>query len=75
MKTRRSRLAAATLACIAPLAAWTAGAQTLGRNATGFHDGYYYTFWKDSGDATMTLLPGGRYASRWNRSTHNWVGG
>jgi hypothetical protein len=71
----RHAVAAAALACVVALPASTAGAQTLDRNATGFHDGYYYTFWKDSGGATMTLLPGGRYASQWNQGTNNWVGG
>ena len=77
MKTIQSRRAmrALVLACTAGLLAAGAQAQTLGSNATGHHDGFYYTFWKDSGDATMTLLPGGRYSSQWTASTNNWVGG
>ena len=50
-------------------------AQTLYDNDTGTHDGFYYSFWKDSGDATFTLQPGGRYQSQWNSSSNNWVGG
>jgi endo-1,4-beta-xylanase len=28
---------------------------------TGMHDGFFYTFWKDGGDACMTLAKKGRY--------------
>jgi hypothetical protein len=49
-------------------------AQTLNSNATGTNNGFYYTFWKDNGDASMTLLAGGRYTSQWTNS-NNWVGG
>lgn len=66
---------AAALLCGAGMAPGAAQAQTLNNNATGTHDGYYYTFWKDSGSASMTLHPGGRYSSQWNNSTNNWVGG
>jgi endo-1,4-beta-xylanase len=48
---------------------------TLTQNATGTHEGYYYSFWTDSpGRATMTLKSGGRYSSSWN-GANNWVGG
>lgn len=53
----------------------SANAQTLGSNSTGTDDGFYYSFWKDSGDASFELLEGGRYRSQWNSSTNNWVGG
>ncbi|MEU4560945.1 glycoside hydrolase family 11 protein [Actinoplanes sp. NPDC023936] len=49
--------------------------RTVSSNTTGTHNGYYFSFWKDSGDASMTLLADGRYTSRWNNSTNNWVGG
>ncbi|ACR13952.1 xylanase / acetylxylan esterase [Teredinibacter turnerae T7901] len=48
---------------------------TLTSNSTGTHGGHYYSFWKDSGDASFTLHNGGRYASQWSNSTNNWVGG
>ncbi|RAK50869.1 1,4-beta-xylanase [Phenylobacterium deserti] len=35
-------------------------------NATGHHDGFYFTFWKDGGDACMTLAPKGRYSTRYH---------
>lgn len=61
--------------CVGALQAATGNAQTLTTNQTGFHDGFYYSFWKDSGNATFGLMPGGRYTSQWNSSTNNWVGG
>ncbi len=48
---------------------------TVSSNAQGTHDGFFYSFWKDSGDASMTLYSGGRYTSQWNNSSNNWVGG
>ena len=49
--------------------------RTLTSNLTGTHNGYYFSFWKDSGNASMTLRENGRYSSSWDRSTNNWVGG
>lgn len=57
------------------LCASAVNAQTLTSNSTGTHNGFYYSFWKDSGNASMTLHSGGRYASQWNNGTNNWVGG
>ncbi|MFZ6031446.1 MAG: glycoside hydrolase family 11 protein [Chloroflexota bacterium] len=50
-------------------------ARTLTSNETGTDNGFFYSFWKDSGSATFELLEGGRYRSQWNNSTNNWVGG
>jgi endo-1,4-beta-xylanase len=44
-------------------------------NTTGTHNGFYFSFWKDSGDACMNLRADGRYSSSWSNSTNNWVGG
>jgi endo-1,4-beta-xylanase len=49
--------------------------RTLTQNATGTHNGYFFSFWKDNGNASMTLRENGRYSSQWDRSTNNWVGG
>ncbi|RKN49467.1 glycoside hydrolase family 11 protein [Micromonospora endolithica] len=49
--------------------------RTLTSNLTGTHNGFYFSFWKDSGNASMTLRENGRYTSSWDRSTNNWVGG
>nr|AAO72739.1 xylanase [uncultured Cellvibrio sp.] len=57
------------------LCATAVSAQTLTSNSTGTNNGYYYTFWKDSGNASMTLQSGGRYTSQWTSNTNNWVGG
>ena len=61
------------LICIAVLGVSVVSALT--SNSTGTHNGYYYSFWKDSGDASFDLLEGGRYKSQWTNSTNNWVGG
>jgi endo-1,4-beta-xylanase len=49
--------------------------RTVSSSTTGTHNGYYFSFWKDSGNASMTLRENGRYSSSWDRSTNNWVGG
>lgn len=67
--------ALAALFCTAALGATTVSAQTLSNNSTGTNNGFYYSFWKDSGSATMTLGAGGRYTSQWTNNTNNWVGG
>lgn len=61
--------------CAAALGATAVSAQTLTSNSTGTNNGFYYSFWKDSGSASMTLHSGGRYASQWTNNTNNWVGG
>ena len=50
-------------------------AQTINSNQTGNHGGYYYTYWKDTGSASMTLGSGGNYAVSWNLGGGNFVGG
>lgn len=49
--------------------------RTVSSNTTGTHNGFYFSFWKDSGNASMTLRENGRYSSQWSNSTNNWVGG
>jgi glycosyl hydrolase family 11 len=49
--------------------------QCLTSSQTGTHDGFYYSFWKDSpGSVDFCLLSGGRYTSQWS-GVNNWVGG
>lgn len=50
-------------------------AQTITSNQTGNHGGYYYTYWKDTGSATMNLGSGGNYSVNWNLGGGNFVGG
>lgn len=74
MKATGKNLMAAVIGAAA-LCATTVSAQTLSSNSTGTNNGFYYTFWKDSGSASMTLQSGGRYTSQWTSNTNNWVGG
>jgi len=37
-------------------------------NRTGMHEGYFYTFWHDTGDACMILAAEGRYGTQWRLS-------
>ncbi|WP_033338171.1 glycoside hydrolase family 11 protein [Catenuloplanes japonicus] len=84
-RSRRGRIrmligAACTTAVVISgmLFAGTAHAEadrTVSSNLTGTHNGYYFSFWKDSGNASITLRADGRYSSSWNNSTNNWVGG
>jgi len=50
-------------------------AQTITTNQTGSHGGYFYTYWKDTGSASMTLGSGGNYSVSWNLGSGNFVGG
>ncbi|PUA27847.1 MAG: 1,4-beta-xylanase [Cellvibrio sp. 79] len=70
-----SKKALSSLVVAAALGVSGASAQTLTSNSTGTNNGFYYSFWKDSGNASMTLQSGGRYTSQWNSGTNNWVGG
>jgi hypothetical protein len=74
---RRSTAVLLVLISIVALFVSAVSALQLNSNATGTHNGFYYTFWKDSGDASMNLsdTQPGRYQSQWNNSTNNWVGG
>ncbi len=83
--TRRSRtrllLGAACAAVVAAAGtllaspAYAEADRTLTSNLTGTHNGYFFSFWKDSGNASMTLRADGRYSSSWSNNTNNWVGG
>lgn len=70
--TRRSVVAA--FVCITAMYASTASAQCLTSNQTGTNNGFYYSFWKDSGNVSFCLQSGGRYTSQWS-NINNWVGG
>ncbi|MBO0868927.1 MAG: glycoside hydrolase family 11 protein [Micromonosporaceae bacterium] len=39
---------------------------TVTSNSTGTHNGFFYTFWKDSGNVTMTLGAAGNYSLQWS---------
>ncbi|WP_136517406.1 MULTISPECIES: glycoside hydrolase family 11 protein [Cellulomonas] len=69
--------AAATTALVAAglaVAATPAAAQTINSNQTGTHNGFFFTYWKDSGNVSMTLGSAGNYSTSWS-GINNWVGG
>jgi len=72
--TCAAALAAGGMMIAAPNA-YAEADRTVSSSTTGTHNGYYFSFWKDSGNASMTLRADGRYTSSWDRSTNNWVGG
>ena len=56
-------------------AAQLSSAQTITSNQTGTHSGYFYSYWKDTGSASMNLGSGGNYSVNWNLGSGNFVGG
>ena len=50
-------------------------AQTVCSNQTGTNGGFFYTFWKDTGSACMTMGSGGNYDVNWNLGSGNMVVG
>ncbi len=50
--------------------------KTITTNQTGTHNGFYFSYWKDTGSASMTLGNSGNYLVSWNLgSSGNFVGG
>jgi endo-1,4-beta-xylanase len=50
-------------------------AQTVCSNQTGTNNGFFYSFWKDTGSACMTMGSGGNYDVTWNLGSGNMVVG
>jgi endo-1,4-beta-xylanase len=48
--------------------------RTITSNSTGFHNGFFYSYWKDSGNVTMTLGAAGRYSVQWSGINNTVVG-
>lgn len=72
------RSKAATLAVLASaLLCLAADAQPpeICRNRTGTHEGFFYTFWKDTGTACMTLGTAGSYSLEYDLDPGNLVAG
>ncbi|MFG2043864.1 glycoside hydrolase family 11 protein [Dactylosporangium sp. NPDC048998] len=47
---------------------------TITSNATGTHNGFFYSYWKDSGNVTMTLGAAGNYSVQWSNMNNMVVG-
>lgn len=77
--TLKSSLAAA-VACCATMSFSTAsacsGVLNSATNAVGTHNGYYYSFWKQTGGSRVSITcgEGGNYSTDWS-GVFNWVGG
>ena len=48
--------------------------RTVTSNATGTHNGFFFSYWKDSGNVTMTLGAAGNYSVQWS-GINNFVAG
>ncbi len=58
------------------IAAQSAASRQICANQTGTHQGYFYTFWKDGGDACMALGRPGHYSIRYHLAgSRNLVAG
>ena len=81
---RRNRarvlIGGATVAVLAAASIAVAGVahaeadRTVTSNTTGTHNGYFFSYWKDTGNVTMTLGAGGNYSVRMS-GINNFVGG
>jgi endo-1,4-beta-xylanase len=81
-RRRRVRLltggiTAAVLAASAVILGGVAHAEadrTITSNLTGYHNGYFFSYWKDNGNVTMTLGAGGSYKVSMNGINNSVVG-
>ncbi|MFN8077716.1 MAG: glycoside hydrolase family 11 protein [Kineosporiaceae bacterium] len=83
MGARRSRPVTAVVTAVVAGAAVAAGVAlgspssaaepvVLTANATGTHDGFFYSYWKDTGSLTMALQDAGRYTAGWTPSANEF---
>jgi endo-1,4-beta-xylanase len=64
---------AATLVTLAGVAHAEAD-RTVTSNTTGTHNGFFFSYWKDSGNVTMQLGPAGQYSVQWSGINNTVVG-
>ncbi|MEU4241300.1 glycoside hydrolase family 11 protein [Actinoplanes sp. NPDC026619] len=71
-------IASAVLLAVASVAVATAAHaeadRTVTSNTTGTHNGYFFSYWKDSGNVNMTLGAGGSYSVQWSGINNTVVG-
>jgi endo-1,4-beta-xylanase len=48
--------------------------RTVTSNETGTHNGFFYSYWKDNGNVSMTLGAGGNYSVSWSNMNNMVVG-
>src|SRR4051794_2595591 len=67
-------VAAVAMAVTAGTLAYAEADRTITSNQTGTHNGYFFSYWKDSGNVNMTLGSGGNYSVSWNGINNTVVG-
>src|SRR3569833_903328 len=48
--------------------------RTITSNDTNFHNGFFYSYWKDNGNVTMNLGAAGNYSVQWSNMNNMVVG-
>jgi len=48
--------------------------RTITSNQEGTHNGYFFSYWKDSGNVTMTLGSGGNYSVQMSNINNSVLG-
>jgi endo-1,4-beta-xylanase len=69
-----SAVALVATAAILPGIANAEADRTVTSNTTGTHNGYFFSYWKDNGNVTMTLGAGGQYSVSMNGINNSVVG-
>jgi len=64
----------AAVGVIVPNIAHADANQTITSNTTGYHNGFFYSYWKDNGNVTMTLGAAGNYSVQWSNMNNMVVG-